>query len=154
MAISVDSDVLNSWWYLPSKKDEAGFDMAIKVFEEFCEIKGAKVSVSVINLVNGTLIFVSDREKQYRIGTMAIATPIGHLTGENVPASLTVFGTGGELLARVLAGRISSDTGSVSLCIVGLRDDELQSVSTILKTVERIMLRVKNGESVGVVGSR
>jgi hypothetical protein len=127
--------------------------MSIKVIEESCEIKGAKISISVISLENGTLILVSDRENQYKIGTMALATPMGHLTGESVPTTFTVFGTGGELLAKVLAGRISADTGRVSLCIVGLKEDERQAVSSILKTVERIMLRVKSGQPTDVAES-
>lgn len=118
--------------------------MTIKVIEEPCEIKGAKISISIIILENGTIVLVTDRMNQYRIGTMALATPMGQVTGENVPASVTLLGTGGELLAKVLAGRTSANTGKVSLCIVGLRDDEREAVSPILKTVEKIMQRTKS----------
>ena len=127
--------------------------MSIKVVEESCEVKGTNVSISVISLENGTLILVSDRENQYRIGTMALATPMGRVSGESVPATFTVFGTGGELLAKVIAGRISADTGRVSLCIVGLKEDKHEAVSLILKTVVRIMQRVKGGQSSEAAGS-
>ena len=127
--------------------------MTIKIVEESCEIKGAKISISVISLENGTLILVTDRKNQYRIGTMALATPIGRVTGENVPASFTMFGTGAELLAKVLAGRISAETGKVSLCIIGLIEEEHEAVSSILKTAERILQRLKDDLSANVVNS-
>jgi hypothetical protein len=119
--------------------------MTIKIVEESCQIKGGKISVSAIDLGNGTLILVTDRENKYRMGTMVLATPIGSLTGENIPATFTLFGTRGELLAKALAGRISADTGRVSLCIVGLREDERESISSILKTLEKLLQRTKSG---------
>jgi hypothetical protein len=127
--------------------------MAIQVVEESCEVKGAKISISVINLENGTLILVSDRESQYRIGTMALATPVAHVTGEKVPSTFMLLGTGGELLAKVLAGRISADTGKVSICIVGLKEDEHQAISSILKATERIMEQAKSRQFANLVGS-
>lgn len=123
--------------------------MTIEVVEEFFEIKGAKISISVVNLQNGALILVTDRKNQYRIGTMTIATPIGRVTGENTPATFTVFGTGGELLAKVLAGRISADTGKVTLCIIGLVEDEPQTVTSIVKMAEGMLQRIKSGQSPG-----
>ncbi len=128
--------------------------MTIKVTEESSEINGARISISVVSLENGTLILVTDRKDQYRIGTMALATPIGRVTGENVPATFTVFGTGGELLAKVLAGRISADTGKVALCIIGLVEDEPRSASSILKIVERMVQRAESKRSDDVTKSR
>jgi hypothetical protein len=118
--------------------------MTIKVVEESCEIKGTQISVSIIHLENAVIILVTDRGNQYRIGTMALATPIGRMTGENAPAAFTLLGTGGELLAKVLAGRTSANTGKASLCIVGLRDDEHETISSILKTVEKMLQRAKS----------
>ncbi|WXG43087.1 MAG: hypothetical protein WED04_03340 [Promethearchaeati archaeon SRVP18_Atabeyarchaeia-1] len=118
--------------------------MTIRLVEESCELTGAKLSVSILSLENATLVLVTDKRNQYRIGTVALAMPITGRTGEAPPSILTLFGSGGGLLAKALAGRISNRTGKTVLSIVGLMDDDLGTVSSILRVSERILEKMSS----------
>jgi hypothetical protein len=117
--------------------------MTIRFVEESCELQGTKVSVSVISLENATIVLVTDKKNEYRIGTVALAMPITGRIGETSPSILTLFGSGGGLLAKALAGRMSTKMGKVVLSIVGLMDDDLATVSSILGVAEKIMEKIQ-----------
>jgi hypothetical protein len=114
----------------------------MRFVEESFEASGAKVSVCVASLENAALVLVTDKRNEYRIGTIALALPTGGNIGEITPPILTLFGSGGGLLAKALAGRLSTKMGKAVLSIVGLLDDSLETVSLILKASERIIEKI------------
>jgi predicted ATP-grasp superfamily ATP-dependent carboligase len=113
--------------------------MTIRVVEETFAIKGVKVSVSALGLKNSLIILVTDHRNEYKIGSMALATPIADRIGETMPSVVTLLGTGGEALARVLARKVSASTGKISLSIVGLRETDNETAASIVKAVEKIL---------------
>jgi hypothetical protein len=117
-------------------------EMTIKVVEESCESRGAKVSVSAISLENAALILVTDKRNEYRLGTVALAMPMTGRMGQTTPSILTLFGSGEGLLAKALAGKTSTKIGKAALAIVGLREDDFESISPILKAAEKIIDRI------------
>jgi len=117
--------------------------MTISIVEEALEVKKAKVSVSILGLKNALIILVTDQRNEYRIGSMALATPVADRIGETLPSVVTLLGTGGELLAKVLARKASANTGRISLSIVGLRETDSETASSIVKAVEKILEKMK-----------
>nr|MDO8100269.1 hypothetical protein [Candidatus Njordarchaeota archaeon] len=118
--------------------------MTIKIAEETFEIKKVKVSVSILSLKNALIILVTDQRNEYRIGSMALATPIADKIAETMPSVVTLLGTGGELLAKVIARKVSANTGRISLSIVGLREIDNETASSIVKAVEKILEKTKD----------
>jgi hypothetical protein len=113
--------------------------MTIRIVEETFEIKNVKVSVSVLDLKNALIILVTDQRNEYRIGSMALATRIPEIVGETVPSVVTLLGTYGELLAKIVARKAALNTGRISLSIVGLKETDNETASSIIKALEKIL---------------
>jgi hypothetical protein len=118
-------------------------EMTIKFVEESCVLKGAKVSISLFILENASLVLVTDINNEYRISSIALAMPVTGTVGETSPSILTLFGSGKGLLARAIAGRISNKMGKAALSIVGLKEDDLGTISVIMKEADVILARMQ-----------
>jgi hypothetical protein len=57
-------------------------------------------------------------------------------------------------LAKVLARRASAKTGRISLSIVGLRETDSETASSIVKAAERIMEKIKDENLHGRIEAR
>lgn len=117
--------------------------MTIRFIEESCELEGAKISVAVVSLENAAIVLVTNKKNEYRVGNIALAMPIRAGTGETSPSILALFGSGSGLLAKAVAGKISSKMGKAVLSMVGLKEDDLGAVSTILKVTEGILAKIQ-----------
>jgi hypothetical protein len=113
--------------------------MTIKIVEDTFTIRGGRISISALGLKNALIILVTDQRNEYKIGSMALATPIAERIGETVPSVVTLLGTGGETLAKVLARKASASTGKISLSIIGLRETDNEIASSIVKAAEKIL---------------
>jgi hypothetical protein len=139
---------------LPDHQLNVSRKMTISVVEETFEIKKARISVSILSLKDALMILVTDLRNEYRIGNIALATPIADKIGETMPSVAMLLGTGGELLAKVLARRASAKTGRISLSIVGLRETDSETASSIVKAAERIMEKIKDENLHGRIEAR
>ena len=117
--------------------------MTIRFIEESCPLQGVKISITLVSLENATLVLVTDKNNEYRIGNIALAMPITGMIGETSPSIFTLFGSGEGLLAKAIAGRISTKMGKTVLSIVGLKQDDLGTISVVLKAAEEILARIK-----------
>lgn len=80
-------------------------------------VQGREISVSVIKTENASIVLCYDGEKPH-LGTLAAALPFGK---EGKPISSILLGEKDALLCRVIAERVTSITGKISLLSVSLR---------------------------------
>ncbi|MHA1136935.1 MAG: hypothetical protein ACTSSE_10655 [Candidatus Thorarchaeota archaeon] len=91
-------------------------------FDDISELKpetsiGA-VNIRILNLENGLLILISEKE-QYRLGITAVAIPPGQ--GRTEPTSTPLFTMGLDTtLVRTIAERIASWTNNTCMIVSGL----------------------------------
>jgi hypothetical protein len=91
------------------------------------------IRVRILNLENGLLVLVSDKE-HFRLGLSAMAIPPGQ--GSSEPTSTGLFSMGlDNALARTVAERVASWTNRTCMIVLGLpqisRENMLEIVSML-----------------------
>jgi hypothetical protein len=83
------------------------------------EASFGKVRVRILNLENGLLIMISDKER-FRLGLSAVAIPAGK--GSTEPTSTGLFSMGIDTaLVRTVSERIASWTNQTCMVVIGLK---------------------------------
>lgn len=93
--------------------------MGLDDISEFSsETSVGTIRVRIIDLENGLLILISDRE-QFRLGPSAVAIPAGQ--GSSEPTSTGLFSVSSDnALVRTAAERVASWTNRTCLVVIGL----------------------------------
>lgn len=109
-----------------------GFD-DIKEFES--EFSQGTLRVRIMELENGTLVLLSDKDR-FRLGISAVSIPPGQ--GRSQPTSTGLFSTGMDATpVRTLSERLSVITNQTCMVVSGLKE-------ITQTTLMEIMLILKN----------
>ncbi|MBN2228954.1 MAG: hypothetical protein JW779_05110 [Candidatus Thorarchaeota archaeon] len=108
------------------------------ISEYSAETSIGRIRVRLMNLENGLLILLSDKEN-YRLGLSAVAIPPGH--GSSNPTSTGLFTVGLENeLVRTMAERVAMWTNQTCLIVVGLHQMNREIMMELLTALKDYLL--------------
>ncbi|MHA1301013.1 MAG: hypothetical protein ACTSO9_16455 [Candidatus Helarchaeota archaeon] len=109
--------------------------------EEIITPENAKIIVLLSRFENANLIFLTDRD--YRIGTIAIAVPIKLNSAKHVSSSTIplMFGVKHELITKAIAEKVANTTNKLSIAITNFYNDIKDNFKIIFEVINKILNR-------------
>jgi len=99
-------------------------------------INNAEILIKVLHLSNAVIVLIT--EHPTALGTICLATPSINIDGIRRGESLSLFGGRFDFFTRVIAERLSAETGKMILVSVALNEkyqDDRDSLSRIINVI-------------------
>ncbi|NVM04229.1 MAG: hypothetical protein HWN67_18000 [Candidatus Helarchaeota archaeon] len=103
-----------------------------------------KIIAFLTEFNNGVMIFLTD--KNYRIGTIAIAVPmkLDNLNQINSSTIPLMFGVRNELITRAIAEKIAKTTNKLSIAITNFASDIKNHYNSLFDVINKLLNRMSH----------
>ena len=100
-------------------------------------VNNAEILIKILQLSNAIIILIT--EHPTALGTICLATPSINIEGIRRGEALSLFGGRFDFFTRVIAERLSAETGKMTLVSVALNEKYQDDQDTLLRIINVIV---------------